>query len=91
MSLKTLFKFVKIYPTRICVNLCNLCLKMKKRHQQKMIIVSMVLLMGFNLPIVLLFDSSQNLLGFPVIYIYFFSICLISILISLLIVTRYNE
>jgi hypothetical protein len=64
---------------------------MKKRHQQKMIIVSMGLFMGFNLPIVLLFDSSQNLFGFPVIYIYFFSVCLLSVLVSLLIVTRYNE
>lgn len=64
---------------------------MKKRHQQKMIIVSMILLVGFNLPIVLLFDSAQNLLGFPIIYIYFFSIWFFSILVSLLIVKRYNE
>nr|WP_235922637.1 hypothetical protein [uncultured Flavobacterium sp.] len=64
---------------------------MKKRHQQKLVIVSMILLIGLNLPIVLLFDSSQNMLGFPVIYIYFFSIWLFSILVSLLIVKRYNE
>jgi purine-cytosine permease-like protein len=64
---------------------------MKKRHQQKLVIVSMVLLIGLNLPIVLLFDSSQNVVGFPVIYIYLFSIWLFSILVSLLIVKRYNE
>lgn len=64
---------------------------MKKRHQQKLVIVSMVLLIGLNLPIVLLFDSSQNIVGFPVIYIYLFSIWLFSILVSLLIVKRYNE
>jgi purine-cytosine permease-like protein len=64
---------------------------MKKRHQQKLVIVSMVLLIGLNLPIVLLFDSSQNIVGFPIIYIYLFSIWLFSILVSLLIVKRYNE
>lgn len=64
---------------------------MKKRHQQKLVIVSMILLIGLNLPIVLLFDSSQNVVGFPVIYIYLFSIWLFSILVSLLIVKRYNE
>lgn len=64
---------------------------MKKRHQQKLVIVSMLLLIGLNLPIVLLFDSSQNVVGFPVIYIYLFSIWLFSILVSMLIVKRYNE
>jgi hypothetical protein len=64
---------------------------MKKRHQQKLVIVSMLLVIGLNLPIVLLFDSAQNAFGFPVIYIYLFSIWLFSILVSLLIVKRYNE
>ncbi|MCZ8230246.1 MAG: hypothetical protein O9307_13070 [Flavobacterium sp.] len=64
---------------------------MKKRHQQKLVIVSIALLIGFNLPIVLLFDSAQNFLGFPVVYICFFSIWLLSIFITFLIVKRYNE
>jgi hypothetical protein len=64
---------------------------MKKRHQQKLVIVSIILLIGLNMPIVLLFDSAENLLGFPVVYIYFFSIWLLSILLSFIIVKRYNE
>lgn len=64
---------------------------MKKRHQQKLVILSIVLLIGLNIPIVLLFDSEKNFLGFPIIYIYFFSIWIFSILLSLLIVKRYNE
>ncbi len=64
---------------------------MKKRHQHKLLIISVLLLIGFNMPIVLLFDSSQSIYGIPAIYIYFFSITLFSILISLLIVNRYNE
>jgi hypothetical protein len=64
---------------------------MKKRHQQKLVIVSILLLIGLNLPIVLLFDSAEALLGFPIIYIYIFSIWLFSVLMALLIVKRYNE
>ncbi len=64
---------------------------MKKRHQQKMIIISTALLLGLNIPLVLLFDFHQNLLGFPIIYVYIFSIWLFSVVISFLIIKRYNE
>ncbi|WP_264509775.1 hypothetical protein [Flavobacterium sp. N1719] len=64
---------------------------MKKRHQQKLIIIALILWMGFNLPLVLLFDSAQNMGGFPLIYVYFFSLWILAILLSLLIVRRYNE
>ncbi|WP_329804763.1 hypothetical protein [Flavobacterium facile] len=64
---------------------------MKKRHQQKLVIVSMVLLICLNMPIVLLFDSSRNVFGFPSSYIFIFSTWLLSILVSLYIMIRYNE
>jgi membrane protein YdbS with pleckstrin-like domain len=64
---------------------------MKQRHQQKLVIISMVLLIALNLPIVLLFDSADSVLGFPVIYIYIFSVWLFSALLSLLIIKRYHE
>lgn len=64
---------------------------MKQRHQQKLVIISMILLLGLNMPIVLLFDSSDNLLGFPIIYIYIFSIWLFSVLLSFIIIKRYYE
>lgn len=64
---------------------------MKKRHQQKLIIIALLLWMGFNMPLVLLFDSVQEIAGFPLIYIYFFSLWVLAILLSLLIVRRYNE
>jgi len=63
---------------------------MKKRHQQKLVILSMMLLIGLNLPIVLLFDSAKALFGIPIIYIYFFSIWTFSVLVSFLIVKRYD-
>ncbi|MBA4133724.1 MAG: hypothetical protein C0525_03260 [Flavobacterium sp.] len=64
---------------------------MKQRHQQKLVIISLVLLIALNLPIVLLFDSADSVLGFPVIYIYIFSVWLFSALLSLLIIKRYHE
>lgn len=64
---------------------------MKRRHEQKLIILALLLLICFNLPIVLLFDSAQSLVGIPVIYFYLFSVCVFSILISLYIVNRYHE
>lgn len=64
---------------------------MKKRHQQKLVILSMALLIGLNIPIVLLFDSAQSLLGFPIIYIYIFSVWAFSVLLSFLIIKRYDE
>ncbi|RRJ93533.1 hypothetical protein EG849_04275 [Flavobacterium macacae] len=64
---------------------------MKKRHEQKLIIVSLFLLLAFNMPLMLLFDSASSLEGIPLIYFYFFSVWLFSILISLLIIKRYYE
>lgn len=64
---------------------------MKKRHQQKLVVLSLLLLLVLNLPIVLLFDSADNVLGLPVIYIYIFSVWLFSVLMSLIVVQRYYE
>jgi len=64
---------------------------MKKRHQQKLIVLTFVLLLALNLPILLLFDSIQEVFGLPAIYIYIFSVWSISIFTSLLIVSRYYE
>jgi len=64
---------------------------MKKRHQQKLIVLSIGLLIAFNLPILLLFDYSTILFGFPVLYVYIFSIWFFSVLLSMLVVNRYYE
>lgn len=64
---------------------------MKQRHQQKLVIISMMLLLGLNIPLVLLFDSASSFLGFPIIYIYIFSVWLFSALLSFIIIKRYHE
>jgi len=64
---------------------------MKKRHEQKLVILSMLMLLALNIPLLLLFDSSEPLLGLPIIYVYIFSAWLFSIAISYLIIKRYYD
>ncbi|RZJ67336.1 MAG: hypothetical protein EOO50_06210 [Flavobacterium sp.] len=64
---------------------------MKKRHIQKLLLISAFLLLAFNLPLVLLFNSSEAVLGFPVIYVYFFSVWLFSAIMSFAIFKRFDE
>lgn len=69
----------------------DILIGMKKRHQQKLVIIALVLLLAFNMPLLLLFDSAAPFMGFPVIYIYIFSVWIFSILFSFLVVSIYNE
>ncbi|WP_298223265.1 hypothetical protein [Flavobacterium sp.] len=64
---------------------------MKKRHIQKLLLLSLFLLIAFNIPILLLFNSAQAVFGIPVILFYVFSVWLASALISFLIFKKYNE
>lgn len=64
---------------------------MKKRHQQKLVVLTVFLFLTLNLPLLLLFDSSDSILGIPLFYIYIFSIWAFSIIATLIIVKRYYE
>lgn len=64
---------------------------MKTRHEQKLVILTILLLIELNLPILLLFDNVQSIIGIPVIYVYIFSCWLLSVLISYFIIKRYYE
>ena len=64
---------------------------MKKRHQHKLVVLSLLLVLALNLPLQLLFDSSESFLGFPIIYIYIFSVWLFSVVTSWIVVQRYYE
>lgn len=64
---------------------------MKKRHEQKLIILSIGLMMAFSIPISLLFNSEKNVFGYPMILVYLFVVWIISIIISFVIVKRYDE
>ncbi|MFS4470400.1 hypothetical protein [Chryseobacterium sp. T20] len=64
---------------------------MKKRHEQKLIILSVGLMIAFSIPISLLFNSDREVLGYPMILIYLFAVWMISIVISFVIVKRHDE
>lgn len=64
---------------------------MKKRHQHKLVVLSLLLVLALNLPLLLLFDSSESFLGFPIIYIYIFSVWLFSVVTSWIVLQRYYE
>lgn len=64
---------------------------MKKRHQQKLIILSLVLLLLFNIPLVLIFNQFGSVFGFPIMYFFIFLIWALAIVVSALILKRYHE
>lgn len=65
---------------------------MKKRHQQKFIFLTLCLFIAFNLPFLLLFNSSENtVMGLPLIYVYIFGIWLFSIIITFFLTRNIDE
>ncbi|HCE55207.1 MAG TPA: hypothetical protein DER05_09485 [Lutibacter sp.] len=64
---------------------------MKKRHQQKLIVLSILLLCLFNVPILLIFNSSTTFIGLPVLYFYIFFIWIVSIIVSYILLKKYYE
>lgn len=64
---------------------------MKKRHEQKLVILSITLFVMINIPFVLVFDVPGAIAGIPVLYFALFSIWLIAIIISFIILKRHYE
>ncbi|WP_369839201.1 hypothetical protein [Chryseobacterium tongliaoense] len=64
---------------------------MKKRHEQKLIILSIGLMIAFSIPISLLFNSEKEISGFPMILVYIFAVWMVSIIISFVIIKKYDE
>ncbi len=64
---------------------------MKQRHKQKLVILSIALFVLFNSPVLLLFNSAKEFLGLPLIYVYIFSVWLMSGIFSLLIFRKFDE
>ncbi|MCS4301947.1 hypothetical protein DRF65_18880 [Chryseobacterium pennae] len=64
---------------------------MKKRHEQKLVILSIGLMIAFSIPISLLFNNEREVFGYPMILIYLFVVWMISIVISFVIVKKHNE
>ena len=64
---------------------------MKKRHEQKLIILAIALLLVLNIPFLLIFNIDGAVFGIPTFYFSVFSIWLISIIISFIILKKHYE
>lgn len=64
---------------------------MKKRHEQKLIVLSVTLFLIFNVPFIMIFNSEGHVFGVPVFYVFIFSIWLLSIIISYIVLKRHYE
>jgi hypothetical protein len=64
---------------------------MKKRHEQKLVLLSLVLLLLFNIPALLIYEGSASFWGIPKFYFVIFSIWGLSSLISYIILKRHYE
>ena len=64
---------------------------MKKRHEQKLIVLSVALFLIFNVPFLLIFNSEGEVFGVPTFYFSVFSIWLLSIIISYIVLKRHYE
>jgi hypothetical protein len=63
----------------------------KKRHEQKLIVLAIALFITFNIPFVLTFNVEGAFLGIPAFYFSIFSIWLLSVIISYIILKRHYE
>ncbi|MFD0862209.1 hypothetical protein ACFQ1M_08305 [Sungkyunkwania multivorans] len=64
---------------------------MKKRHEQKLVVLSLTLLFLLNVPLVMIFDQEASFFGFPSIYFFIFLLWAVAILVSFLILKRHYE
>jgi len=66
-------------------------MEIKKRHQQKFIVLSVMLFFLWNVPFVSIFDGDAHLFGFPIFYIFVFLSWLLSIVISFIVLKKFYE
>lgn len=64
---------------------------MKKRHEQKLVLLALVLLIVLNIPFLLIFNQNGEIFGMPTLFVSVFSIWLVSIVISYIVLKRHYE
>ena len=64
---------------------------MKKRHEQKLVLLSLVLLLLFNIPVLLIYEGKTAFWGIPKFYFVIFLIWGLSSIISYSILKRHYE
>ncbi len=66
-------------------------MKVKKRHQQKFVVLSVMLFLLWNVPFVSIFDGDAQFLGFPMFYVFIFGSWLVSIVVAFVILNKFYE
>jgi len=64
---------------------------MKRRHQQKIILISICLILLWNIPAILLFNIDSVILGFPTLYFFIFITWLAAIFSAFFIIKKYDK
>ena len=64
---------------------------LKKRHEQKLVILALALLVLLNMPVVFIFDMDAHILGIPALYAFIFFVWLMAIVISYIILSKHYE
>ena len=64
---------------------------MKKRHEQKLVVLGLALLLIFNVPFILVFDFSGHIMGIPTLYFSIFSIWLVFLLVVVVVTLQFCE
>ncbi|MCT8340649.1 hypothetical protein MG296_11335 [Flavobacteriaceae bacterium TK19130] len=64
---------------------------MKKRHEQKLVVISLVLFFLFNIPLIWIFNSDGAIFGIPILYFFVFLIWGLACVISYIILKRHYE
>jgi predicted membrane protein len=64
---------------------------MKKRHEQKLVVLAIALFLLFNVPFVLIFNLEGAFLGIPTFYFSIFSVWLLSVIVSYIVLKRHYE
>jgi hypothetical protein len=63
----------------------------KKRHEQKLVLLSIAIFLILNMPFIFIFESEDAILGIPILYFSIFSIWLFSIIVSYIVLKRHYE
>ncbi len=64
---------------------------MKKRHEQKLVILSITAFVILNVPFLLVFNHEGHVFGIPTFYVWIFSIWFVVIVVSYLVLKRHYE
>lgn len=64
---------------------------MKKRHEQKLVVLSIAMALLLNMPLILIFNENGAIFGFPTLYVAIFSVWFFSILFSFVIIKKHYE